>query len=161
MSEERLDESDLALLRLSIELAKQARAHGNHPFGAVLADDKGRIIEKAENTVMTGRDVTNHAEMNLLRQAAQRITPEILARCTVFASAEPCPMCAGAIFWNGIPRVVFALSSQRLYEFAPGAPGTKLPTSRDILKVEGVKVLGPFLEEEAKVVQEGFWKGHL
>jgi tRNA(Arg) A34 adenosine deaminase TadA len=86
-----------------IEIARQARLHGNHPFGALLADAEGNILLTAENTVVTENDCTCHAETNLIRQAARNYAAEFLETCTLYASTEPCPMCAGAIFWgNGM-----------------------------------------------------------
>lgn len=105
---------DLFFLRQAIEVAANARRHGNHPFGAVLVDASGQVLLTAENTVVTERDCTGHAETNLMRIASQRHTPEELAACTLYASTEPCPMCAGAIFWGGLGRVVYALSETQL-----------------------------------------------
>ena len=65
-----MNESDLRLLRAAIEVACNAREHGNHPFGAVLADSAGNCLLQAENTVMTDGDVAGHAELNLVRAAA-------------------------------------------------------------------------------------------
>jgi tRNA(adenine34) deaminase len=158
MNERGISGNDLESLRGSIEVARQAREHGNHPFGALLVDEAGGILERAENTVITGRDITEHAEMNLIRMAVQTLAPESLERCTLYSNAEPCPMCSGAIFWSGIGRVVFALSAPNLYAFAPESPGRMLPTSRAILEIGGIQVLGPFLEEEAATVHQGFWE---
>ena len=90
-------------------MPRRPAAHGNHPFAAVLVDEDGRVLLQAENTVVTDRDGTGHAETNLVRLATQRFSPEELARCTIYASTEPCAMCAGAIHWSHIGRVVYAL----------------------------------------------------
>ncbi len=153
------DTDDLPLLRRAIELARQARAHGNHPFGALLRDEAGRVLAEAENTVVTGRDATGHAETNLIRLASARFSPEALAGCTLYTSTEPCPMCAGAIYWAGVGRVVYALSEEGLYAL-PGAEAEKLLLHcRDVFARGGhrVEVLGPALEEEARKPHEGFW----
>ena len=113
-----LTETDLHLLRTSIDLARQARAHGNHPFGALLADQNGRVLVEAENTVVTGSDCTGHAETNLMRLASSQYSAEQLAGCTLYTSTEPCAMCAGAIFWGAVGRVVYALSEAELYVLA-------------------------------------------
>jgi tRNA(Arg) A34 adenosine deaminase TadA len=67
-------------LRRAIELARQAREHGNHPFGALLVDDKRNVVLEAENTVHTDKDVTAHAETNLMRLASARFEPDFLER---------------------------------------------------------------------------------
>jgi tRNA(Arg) A34 adenosine deaminase TadA len=68
----------------------------------VLADANQRMLLEALHTVVTERDPTGHAETNLVRLATRSIEPEILASCTLYSSAEPCAMCAGAIHWGNI-----------------------------------------------------------
>lgn len=154
-----MTEQELALLRKSIERARQARAHGNHPFGALLADPQGHVILEAENTVVTGRDCTGHAETNLMREASRLFPRELLETCTLYASTEPCPMCAGAIFWGGVRRVVFALSEESLYAVAGNGP-ENLPLGCAALLAHGghpTEVIGPLIEAEARTVHDGFW----
>jgi tRNA(Arg) A34 adenosine deaminase TadA len=152
---------DLDHLRLTIAVAAQARAHGNHPFGAVLADAQGRVLLQAENTVITDRDATGHAETNLVRLATQEFSPEELARCTLYASTEPCAMCAGAIHWSCIGRVVYALGEPELYAIVGPSPEHLLLSCREVFARSGrpVEVIGPvtILDEEARAVHEGFW----
>lgn len=151
---------DLIVLRQAINMAQHARAHGNHPFGAVLADEQGNVLLEAENTVNTARDCTGHAELNLMRAASQSLKPEVLAHCTLYTSTEPCPMCSGAIFWGGVGRVVYALSEDGLYALTGDTPH-KLPLGcREIFAHGGrpIEVLGPALEEEAQQVHAGFWE---
>jgi tRNA(Arg) A34 adenosine deaminase TadA len=151
---------DLALLRHAISLAASAREHGNHPFGALLTDENGRILLTAENTVNTANDATGHAETNLVRMASKQFAPEELAKSTLYTSTEPCPMCSGAIFWAGIGRVVYALSEDGLYSMTGDSPDSlKLPC-REVFARGGrpVGVSGPLLEEEAAKVHHGFWK---
>src|SRR3989337_1767291 len=110
-----MNDEDIEHLKTAISVAWRAREHGNHPFGAVLVDEHHQVLLEAENTVTTGRDSTGHAETNLVRLATQQFSPEQLARCTLYASTEPCAMCAGAIFWSQIGKVVYALSEIDLY----------------------------------------------
>jgi tRNA(Arg) A34 adenosine deaminase TadA len=98
-------------------VARSAIEHGNHPFGALLADKDGKILLTAENSVVTDRDCTAHAETNLIRKACKAYESSFLSSCTIYASTEPCPMCAGAIFWANVRRVVFGLSEEKLYAF--------------------------------------------
>ena len=158
---EQVDERDTQLLRAAIALAEQARANGNHPFGSLLADRDGNVLLEAENTVVTARDITGHAEANLVRLAAERYAPEFLAGCTLYASAEPCAMCAGAIVWSGIGRVVFALSGARMVELVAGLPGAvtlDIPC-RDVFarSNRAIEVAGPAIEAAAEGVHHGFW----
>ncbi len=154
-----MNDIDLQLLRLAIDVARRAREHGNHPFGAVLADGQGSVLLKAENTVTTDNDCTGHAELNLMRLASQQYPFKALSRCTLYSSTEPCPMCAGAIFWGGVGRVVYALSEEGLYAMTGDSPHQLLLSCRDVLAHGGrpVEVLGPALEEEARRVHDGFW----
>lgn len=151
---------DLQLLRLAIAAARRAREHGNHPFGAVLADEQGRVLLEAENTVSTDHDCTGHAELNLMRLASRQYDFDDLSRCTLYTSTEPCPMCAGSIFWGGVGRVVYALSEEGLYAMTGDSPHKLLLSCRDVFARGGrpVNVLGPALEEEAEKVHAGFWE---
>jgi tRNA(Arg) A34 adenosine deaminase TadA len=148
-------------LRQAIELAARARANGNHPFGSLLTDAIGDVVLEAENTVLTGRDCTGHAELNLVRAASQKYDPAFLRACTLYTSTEPCAMCSGAIFWSGIGRVVFALSSETFGTIVPDETGEwKLGLScREVFDRGGraVDVSGPLLEAEGLLVHDGFW----
>lgn len=147
-------------VRKFIEIALDARNHGNHPFGALLLDGEGNIILTAENTVETDRDATAHAERNLVAMATKRYTPEFLEDCTLVSSAEPCPMCSGAIYWGNIGKFVYGLSERRLYEVSdPEGKETFLLSCRDVLSHGARKILieGPILEDEAVVPHIGFW----
>ncbi len=148
-----MNEQDLKHLRRAIALAASAREKGNHPFGSLLVGENGSMLIEAENTNVTQDDITAHAEMNLARMAARKYSLDELARCTLYSSTEPCVMCAGAIYWAHIGRVVYALSQQSLCEMAGSARG---PLScRGVLT--HIEVVGPAIEEEAQRVQEGFW----
>lgn len=147
-------------IRRSIELAALAREHGNHPFGALLVDENGHVLLEAENTVITAQDCTAHAETNLVRMACKQLNADFLARCTLYTSTEPCPMCAGAIFWANIRQVVFGLSEEGLYRMTGTDNEEVLFLScRDVFKKgkKQIEVRGPILEEEASVVHKGFW----
>jgi tRNA(Arg) A34 adenosine deaminase TadA len=150
---------DVDHLRRAIELAHEARKRGNAPFGAVLVGEDGTILAEGQNTVNTERDVTGHAEANLIREACRLHDPDTLAASTLYASGEPCAMCSGAIFWSGVGRVVYGLSAVRLYEMFPpneAHPVMRLPC-REVLAAgtRQTEVVGPALEEEAERVFEG------
>ncbi len=157
-----LTRKEAALLRASFEAATSAVEAGNHPFGAVLADNDGQLLMVAENNVVTGSDLTGHAETNLVRMIALESFEGDLGNCTLYASTEPCPMCAGAIYWAGIGRVVYGLSQERFYALLAGASenqGLLLPC-REVFSRGGrsIEVIGPALENEAAAVHEGFWE---
>jgi len=159
---ESLNKIDKVHLRAAIQSARNAVENGNHPFGAVLADRDGKLLLEAENTVVTDRDITGHAETNLVREASRKYGADFLAGCTLYASAEPCAMCAGAIYWGNISRVVYGLSQEQLYAMVPGGnEGDGLRIScREVLArgSREVEVLGPNLEQEAAQVHQEFWK---
>lgn len=154
-----MNDIDLHLLRQAIDVARRAREHGNHPFGALLADEQGIVLLEAENTVITDHDCTGHAELNLMRLASRQYSFEVLSRCTLYTSTEPCPMCAGSIFWGGVGRVIYALSEEGLYAMTGNSPDKLLLSCREVFARGGrpIEVLGPALEEEARSVHAGFW----
>ena len=151
-------------LRASFELARHAAMRGDEPYGALLVDAAGRVLVEAENGIITTQDVTAHAETSLVRLLGDRFDAATLARATLYASAEPCAMCAGAIYWSGIGRVVYGLGNSRLYgEVLRTRAGEGLLVGcREVLARGGrrVAVEGPLLEEEAAaVVREAFAAG--
>ena len=155
-----MDENDLRFMRVAIDVARKARDKGDHPFGAVLVDEQGHMLMEAESTVVTEKDCTGHAETNLMRQASRKYDSDFLARCTLYTSTEPCPMCAGAIFWGNVRRVVYGLSEEGLYEMiGEDAEEVLYLPCRELLGKgeKPIEVIGPILEEEARRVHAGFW----
>src|SRR5258706_6372362 len=148
--------TDLEHLHIAIEVAQRARAHGNHPFGAILVDENNQVLLEAENSVVTGKDCTGHAETNLMRLATQNFSSEKLATCTLYTSTEPCAMCAGAIYWGNVGRVVYALSEVGLYDIIGPSPDQLLLPCREVFahSQRDVQVEGPAmeLENEARAV---------
>ena len=157
-----MNNTDLQHLRTAIEVAQNARAQGNHPFGAILVDENNQVLLEAENSVVTGKDCTGHAETNLMRLASQHFSAEKLSTCTLYTSTEPCAMCAGAIYWGNVGRVVYALSEVGLYEIVGPSPDQLVLPSREVFahSQRKVEVEGPALEldQEARAVHAGFWK---
>jgi tRNA(Arg) A34 adenosine deaminase TadA len=154
--------ADLAFLRRAFVLARAAKAAGNHPFGAVVVDESGRAVAEAgNNSHPPGGDPTQHAELAAAARAARVLSPADLAKATLYTSAEPCCMCAGAIYWCNIGRVVYALSEERLLELTgnhPENPTLALGCRRVFASGQHpVRVLGPLLEDEAAEVHLGFW----
>jgi tRNA(Arg) A34 adenosine deaminase TadA len=158
-----ISEQDLAFLRQAIELACAARAHGAHPFGCVIVNEHAEVIVTARNNAVRPKgEPTQHAERLACSKAAKLFSEETLAKCTLYTSTEPCAMCAGAIYWTGIGRVVFALSEKSLLEFTgndPENPTLDIPCREIFARGQRqISVAGPVLEEEAEEVHKGFWK---
>lgn len=148
-------------LRRSFDVARRARTHGNHPFGAILVSAAGEVLIETENGYLPERDMTGHAERLLATQASKEIDPKILSGCTLYTSAEPCAMCAGAIYWAGIGRVVFGLTERRLKTLTGNhAENPTLDLPCRIVFAAGqraVEVIGPLLEDEAAALHDGVW----
>jgi tRNA(Arg) A34 adenosine deaminase TadA len=154
-------ELDAHFLRRSFEVARRALTHGNHPFGAILVDGSQNVLIETENGYMPSRDGTAHAERLLATQACTTLSPDVLKGATLYSSAEPCAMCAGAIYWAGIGRLVYGLSEHRLRAVTgnhPENPTLDLPC-REVLKSgqRTTVVEGPLLEDEAEALHEGVW----
>jgi tRNA(Arg) A34 adenosine deaminase TadA len=159
---EQVTEQDLAFLRQAIELARKARNDGRHPFGALIVNQQGEMVVSARNNaVRPNGDPTQHAEMLACGQAARLLTEAELATCTLYTSTEPCAMCAGAIYWTGIGRVVFALAETGLLRYTGSHtenPTLDLPCREVFARGQKpIAVTGPLLEDEAGKVHEGFW----
>jgi tRNA(Arg) A34 adenosine deaminase TadA len=154
-------ERDAHFLRHSFEVARRALTHGNHPFGAILVARDGTVLIETENGYMPDHDGTAHAERLASTQACTTLSPAILSTATLYSSAEPCAMCAGAIYWAGIGRLVYALSEHRLRAITgnhPENPTLNLPC-RDVFASgqRSTEVIGPLLEDEAAALHDGVW----
>lgn len=153
---------DLDCLRRAIELASEARSDGRHPFGALIVNERGEtIVEARNNAVRPKGDPTQHAEMVACGEAARLLPESELSHCTLYTSTEPCAMCAGAIYWTGIGRVVFGLSEAGLMKYTGSHeenPTLDLPCREVFARGQRkIAVAGPLLEDEARKVHEGFW----
>lgn len=159
---ESLTVQDEHFLRYCIELSRRVRDTGKHPFAAIVVDESGQIVAEAGNDSLPPEgDPTRHAELVAAGLAARRLAPDRLARATLYTSAEPCAMCAGAIYWCGIGRVVYALSEHRLLGLTgdhPENPTFSLPCREVFARGQRtIAVTGPCLEDEAAEPHAGFW----
>jgi len=152
---------DELFLRHSFEVARRSMDHGNHPFGAILVDDKANVLIETENGFMPAHDGTAHAERLLATEACRTLGKDVLEKSTLYSSAEPCAMCAGAIYWAGIGRVVYGLSEHRLRAITgnhPENPTLDLPCREVFARGQRpTDVVGPLLEEEAAALHDGVW----
>jgi tRNA(Arg) A34 adenosine deaminase TadA len=154
---------DETLLRRAFDFARRSHAAGDHPFGCMLADGEGRVLmEQGNGYKSEGGDRTAHAERLIASRAARACDLRLLRRCTLYTSAEPCVMCAGAIYWAGIGRVVYGQSEKALKD-ETGAheenPTLDLPCALVFAAGQRpTEVVGPLLEDEAAQLQADFWK---
>jgi tRNA(Arg) A34 adenosine deaminase TadA len=150
--------NDILFLRQALAVAQRAFEQGNLPFGCILVDAGGRVIEEGENTTITTGDSIAHSELNLVHKLAGKHDWSYLNQCTLYASAEPCPMCSAAVFWSGIGRIVYALSKERYHAMARTADPNHVfnISSKTLLEYAGRKVTvsGPLMEEEASAMYQ-------
>jgi tRNA(Arg) A34 adenosine deaminase TadA len=153
---------DAVFLRQAFAVARRAREGGDHPFGSILVDADGTVLmEQGNGFSAEGHDMTAHAERLLASRASRTYGSARLRNTTLYSSAEPCAMCAGAIYWSGIGRVVYGQSEADL-KAATGAhpenPTLDLPC-RTVFAAgqQVVEVVGPMLSDEAALLQAEFW----
>jgi tRNA(Arg) A34 adenosine deaminase TadA len=139
-----IGDDDRAHLRRCVELAAEALAAGDEPFGSVLVGPDGRVRGEDHNRV-AGGDATQHPEFALARLAAAEMTPAERAASTVYTSGEHCPMCAAAHAWVGLGPIVYASSAAQLTGWLAelGAPPAPVRPLRITEVAPGVPVTGP------------------
>ena len=144
-----------ALMQHTIDIARKATQIGQLPFAAILVRDD-RVLAEATNSVLATGDVTRHATINLASAAQQQFSREELQKCTIFCSCEPCPMCAGLIYWLGITNVVFGGSAKALQQIC--GPSIEIPCT-EIFRCchPAVEAVGPVAEEQAAELLMEFW----
>jgi tRNA(Arg) A34 adenosine deaminase TadA len=159
LTQAQLDEH---FLRHSFDVARRSMTNGNHPFGAILVDRNREVLIETENGYMPAHDGTAHAERLLATEACRALKADVLAGATIYSSAEPCAMCAGAIYWAGIGRLVYGLSEARLRGITgnhPENPTLDLPCRAVFASGQrATDVVGPLLEDEAAALHAGVWK---
>ncbi|HTQ95206.1 MAG TPA: nucleoside deaminase [Candidatus Acidoferrum sp.] len=114
-----------AYMRRTLELACAALDAGNHPFAAILVKDGVVVSEMGDQSTVIN-DPTHHPELAVIRAFCTTHQITNLAGCALYTNVEPCPMCAGAIYYSGITLVAFSLSRKRFYEFRNRARGEKV-----------------------------------
>lgn len=155
---------EVDLLNRVIEICWEARRSGNHPFGCLLADKDGNILmEQGNEEVTLGGDCTAHAEALLMRKASQIYSKEEMAELTMYNCGDPCAMCAGAMYWGNLGRLVYIGRESELLKHTGNDirnPTLNLPSR--VVFASGqkhVEVLGPFLELEDKFFEchKDYW----
>lgn len=158
-----LDERDGRYLRKAILWSHASGRRGNRPFGAIIVSAEGEVLAEGYNNTFETGDCTGHAEVSAIRAlAAKRPDRVLLAEATLYSSAEPCVMCAGAIFWANIGRVVFGIDAERLRAFRGERQDQRDAelSCRDVFAASPhpIACIGPALIDEASAAHEGAWK---
>lgn len=149
MTTEEQQKKDEQYMRRALAEAEQAFAEGEIPIGAVVVC-RDRIISRAHNLTETLNDVTAHAEMQAITAAANQLGGKYLTDCTLYVTVEPCPMCAGAIGWAQIPRIVYgAHDAKRGYrEFAPRVMHPRATVTGGVLEEECAGLMKEFFRSK-------------
>ena len=145
MEDSRQLAEDEKFMRKALDEAEAALAEGEIPVGAVVVC-KGRIIARAHNLTETLCDVTAHAEMQAVTSAASMLGGKYLTDCTVYVTLEPCVMCAGALGWAQVKRVVYGASDEKrgFTRFAPNALHPKATVTKGVLEEECSSIVTDF-----------------
>ena len=140
---------DETYMRKALEEARAAEAAGEIPIGAVIVCGD-RIIARAHNLTETLNDVTAHAEMQAITMAANQLGGKYLPQCTLYVTVEPCTMCAGAIGWAQICRLVYGADDEKrgFLRYAPNALHPKCTVTRGILEEECKSLMQQFFKEK-------------
>lgn len=135
-------------MQRALDEARQALDMGEVPIGAVVVCND-RIIARAHNLTETLHDVTAHAEMQALTAAANQLGGKYLQDCTLYVTVEPCTMCAGALGWAQVARVVYgAADEKRGYSlYAPRALHPRATVTSGVLEEECRKLLQQFFRD--------------
>ena len=138
-------EKDERFMRLALDEARQAYEAGEIPIGAVVVC-RERPIARAHNLTETLNDVTAHAEMQAITAAANTLGGKYLTDCTLYVTVEPCTMCAGAIGWAQIPRIVYGTADPKrgFHDIAPKALHPKATVTSGVLEEECRRLMQNF-----------------
>lgn len=139
--------ADEKYMAAAIEEARAAMAQDEIPIGAVVVAN-GQIIGRGHNLTEALHDVTAHAEMQAITAAAEWLGGKYLDKCTLYVTVEPCVMCAGAIGWSQLGRLVYGASDEKrgFQQFAPKALHPK------------TVVVSGMMEEECSTLMKDFFK---
>lgn len=141
-----ISDTDAAFMRKALAEAEQAEREGEVPVGAIVVC-RGRVLARTHNLTETLHDVTAHAEMQAITAAANALGGKYLTGCTLYVTVEPCPMCAGALGWSQISRVVYgAPDDKRGYHLI--APAALHPKTEVVARV---------LEEDCREMMRRFF----
>ncbi len=141
-------EKDEMFMRKALQEAEAALSEGEVPIGAVVVC-RDRVIARAHNLTETLHDVTAHAEMQAVTAAANELGGKYLTDCTLYVTVEPCTMCAGALGWSQVPRVVYGCRDEkRGYSgYAPRALHPRCAVSAGVLEDDCRRLMQDFFKQ--------------
>jgi len=144
--------NDIFFMKQALLCAKKAFILDEVPVGAVIVKD-GKIISKGFNKSITSNDTTAHAEIVALRKACKKFGNYRLNGCTVYVTIEPCAMCAGALIWARVEKIIFGA-----YDSKAGACGSVFDITAEKKLNHKIKVSGGLLQEECATIMKEFFK---
>ena len=138
-------------MRLALKEAEMALSENEIPIGAVIVAN-GKVIARAHNQTETLHDVTAHAEMLAITAAANQLGGKYLSRCTLYVTVEPCVMCAGAIGWAQLSRIVYGCEEEKrgFSRFAPQALHPRATITAGVLENDCKAVMQDFFKRKRK-----------
>lgn len=139
---------DIKYMKLALAEAQKAYGKGEIPIGAIIVCN-GTTVARAHNLTETLNDVTAHAEMQAITAAAEHIGGKYLDDCTLYVTVEPCPMCAGALGWSHIGRVVYGANDEKkgYKRFAPEVLHPKTKVTSGVCAEEASELMKKFFKE--------------
>lgn len=142
-------ENDIRYMQFALAEAQKAFTMGEVPVGCVIVAD-GQVVGRGHNLTETLADVTAHAEMQAITAAANTLGGKYLSQCTLYVTVEPCVMCAGAIGWAQVKRVVFGAGDEKrgFTLFAPNALHPKCTVSSGVLEPECRELMQSFFAQK-------------
>ncbi len=146
-------ERDIAYMHEALDLAQEAARLGEVPVGAVLINAQGEVLARSFNQPISLCDPTAHAEILALREAARRVGNYRLLGCTLYVTLEPCPMCAGALVYARVKRLVFGA-----FDPKAGACGSLFNLVQEPRLNHRLEVTGGLLAEEAQRLLQDFFR---
>ena len=149
MNQEEQQKKDERYMQMALDEAHQAYEAGEVPIGAVIVC-KDRVISRAHNLTETLCDVTAHAEMQAITAAANTLGGKYLTECTLYVTVEPCAMCAGAIGWAQIPRIVYGAPDEKrgYHDLAPRAMHPKATVTSGVLEEDCRQLMQQFFKNK-------------
>ncbi len=141
--------ADERYMKMALEEARVALAQDEIPVGAVVVAH-GQVVGKGHNLTETLHDVTAHAEMQAITAAAETLGGKYLTGCTLYVTVEPCMMCAGAIGWSQLGRLVYGAGDEKrgFKKFAPQALHPKTEVVSGVLEEECAQLMKDFFKKK-------------
>lgn len=141
--------TDEQYMKQALQEAQRALSEGEVPIGAVIVC-RGQIIARGHNLTERLHDVTAHAEMQAITAATERLGGKYLTDCTLYVTVEPCIMCAGALGWSHIPRVVYGAGDEKrgFRRFAPKALHPRCEVVAGVLEEECAALMKSFFQKK-------------